>query len=114
MKTKTSLVLLGALLGLTAAISAFDKPEGKRYAVSFHQTTKVGDIELPPGEYNLVLGTSKVHFVNHDGEALEVSATVQALDTKFNETALISRQVDGGTRLVEVHLGGSNTKVLFP
>ena len=115
MRIKLWCVLLMAAFGLTTAVAGDKKADGKKYRISIHRTLKVGASELQPGEYHLVVGSPKVRFVElASGDTLEVEATVHTVDKKFPDTTITSVRVDGGEKLREIALGGSQTKVAFP
>ena len=114
MKAKTIVLAFLATFGL-AALATADKPEGKKYQVSFHEAVKVGSTELRAGEYHLVLGSPKVHFIHiNSGDEFEIEATIHTADKKFSTTAIGTTQVDGAKKLSSIELGGSTTRVAFP
>ena len=101
--------LLGfALLGLSLA-------SAKSYEISVDAVSKVGDVQLQPGQYKVSLTGSKVKFTNQDsGKSVETNATVDTTGkTKFDATAVESVQGKSGNTISEIDLGGTATKIKF-
>lgn len=75
---------------------------------------RIGDQELRPGEYKLVVDASKVVLTEvKTGKSIEINAKIETADTKASSTEVHSRQVDGGSQISEIRMGGSKTKIIF-
>ena len=110
MKTKmTCIAILLALGFLTPAASA---DESCRFTLT--NTSRIGNAELRPGEYKLVIDAPKVVLTElNTGKSIELEANVENVDKKFDRTEIHSKQVDGVSQISEIRIGGSKTKVAF-
>jgi hypothetical protein len=101
------LILLFAVAGLSVA-------GAKTYDVTFGSPTVLGAVQVPAGQYQLKLDGSKVTLVNaSNGKRLEADATVQEMPTKFPETTVQSKHIDGKDLVDEIQLGGTKTALDF-
>ena len=98
-----------ALLALLAACLA----SAKNYTFIVREATQAGSVELKPGEYTVKVASSQVVLVDNDGHRIDVAATVEATDRKFDQTSVWTLKTDGINRLESIELGGSNNKVVF-
>jgi hypothetical protein len=113
MKSKIVWILTFAVLGVLAAGAGADQT--KSYLITFRNDVKAGTATLDAGEYKLVVDAPKVRFTEvQSGKSVEVDATINTTETKFDNTAIVSQQVDGKTQITEIQLGGSKTKITFP
>jgi hypothetical protein len=100
-------LLLFAALGLSIA-------SAKTYDITLDNASKVGNVELKPGKYSLlVMDNTKVKFTDEKGQATEASAKVSTVDKKFQATQIDLKQVNGTAQVNEIDLGGTKTKILF-
>jgi hypothetical protein len=100
-------LLLFAALGLSIA-------SAKTYDVTFDNASKVGNVELKPGKYSLlVMDDTRVKFTDAKGQAIEASAKVSTVDKKFQATQVDMKTVNGSAQVNEIDLGGTKTKILF-
>ena len=103
---------------LTAAFLVLPEPAraDKSYRVSVPNTSRAGSVELPPGEYTLVLDQSKVRLTEvQTGKVFELEAKVDdSAARKFESTAVESSLVDGIRQIKVIQLGGTKTKLAFP
>lgn len=101
------LILLFAVAGLSVA-------GAKSYDITFSNPAVLGATEVPAGQYTLKLDGSKVLLTNPTtGKHLEADATVQAMPTKFSETVVQSKHVDGKDLVDEIQIGGTKTALDF-
>jgi hypothetical protein len=101
------LILLFAVAGLSVA-------GAKSYDVTFGSPTVLGAVQVPAGQYQLKFEGSKVTLVNtSNGKRLEADATVQEMPTKFAETIVSSKHVDGKDLVDEIQIGGTKTALDF-
>lgn len=100
-------ILLFAVAGLSVAAA-------KSYDITFTSPTVLGAMEVPAGQYELKYEGSKVTLINaNSGKHVETDATVQAMPTKFSETLVQSKHVDGKDLVDEIQLGGTKTALEF-
>ncbi|HLG96285.1 MAG TPA: hypothetical protein VKX49_08235 [Bryobacteraceae bacterium] len=78
------------------------------YKFKIDTAMSVGDALLKPGEYTVDVGGGKAVFKSGK-TVVEVSAAVQASDKKYSLSSY--EAVD--SRIVEIDLGGTNTKIVF-
>jgi hypothetical protein len=98
-----------AILGLSIA-------SAKSYEISVDTVSKVGNVQLQPGEYKVTLNGSQVKFTDENsGKAVETTGTVEtnAAKTKFDATAVETDQSNGVTTVHEIDLGGTRTDIKF-
>ena len=101
------LILLFAVAGLSVA-------GAKTYDVTFASPAVLGTVQVPAGQYQLKYEGSKVTLVNaSNGKRLEADATVQEMPTKFAETIVQSKHVDGKDLVDEIQIGGTKTALDF-
>ena len=97
--------MLLAVLGLAAIASA------KSYSLKLFEPSLIGGTELKPGEYTLELMDQKV--VIHKGkQTCEAAVKVETADTKYGATSVRYTNGDGKYRVQEIHLGGTNMKLV--
>lgn len=108
MKIK-SLVLAGVL-----AIATMSVAVAKSYDVSFSSTTKVGSLQLKPGQYRLTVNGTKATFTEVNAyKSVSTDVKVENSDTKFSETK-VDATTEGSTSVVkDIELGGSKIKIDF-
>ena len=129
---KMKVVFGFALMGLSLA-------SAKSYEISIDSVSKVGDVQLRPGDYTVTLNGTTVKFTDENsGKSVETTATVEttaeakfngtsvwftrtdagrAVETmpkaKFDFTAVETVQKDGVTKVNEIDLGGTRTDLKF-
>jgi len=100
--TFAKFVFCSATVGLAVAMAA------SSYDLSLSSPTTVAGTELKPGDYKVQVADGKVMFKS--GKTMvEVPGTVQTTGQKYPYTAIET----SGSKLKEIHLGGTKTKVVF-
>jgi len=99
-------LLLAILLSVSLAAA-------KSYNFTLSSSTKVGDLELKPGEYRLKLEADKVVLIDKTGRTIEPKAKVETAERKFDHTAVAITQQEGANKLQWIALGGSRSRVVF-
>jgi hypothetical protein len=100
-------ILLFAVAGLSVA-------GAKSYDVTFTAPTVLGAVTVPAGQYQLKYAGSKVTLTNaNNGKRVEADATVQDMPTKFAETVIQSKRVEGKDLVDEIQIGGTKTALDF-
>jgi hypothetical protein len=104
----TKSLLIAATLTLTSLAVAGTKS----YEFTLGGPTQFGNTELKAGEYKMkVDGTQAVIHDEHTGKSITVNVKVEHAGRKFDQTTVQSANKDGKDRVVEIHLGGSDTKL---
>lgn len=98
---------------LLFGVAALSIAAAKSYDVTFTSPAVLGAMEVPAGQYQLKFEGSKVTLTNSNGKRVEADATVQAMPTKFSETLVQSKHVDGKDLVDEIQLGGTKTALDF-
>jgi hypothetical protein len=111
MNIKMKYSLFATLLGLFALAAHADT----KYHVTLTQASQVGNEQLKAGEYHVVLDESKVVFTHlTSGESVEVPATIQHAEQKHPHTSIRMQRAEGENQILEIKLGGTQTRILFP
>jgi hypothetical protein len=99
------ILMVFAVLGLAAVASA------KSYSLKLFEPSVIGGTELKPGDYTLELQDQKV--VTHKGkQSCEAAVKVETADTKYSSTSVRYTNGDGKYHVQEIHLGGTNMKLV--
>jgi hypothetical protein len=88
-------------LGVALAASSY-------HVTIFEQSIAAGKT-LKPGDYKLELRDDAV-ILKHDKEVTQIPARVETSNSKFNSTSI---QYDDKHQMQEIHLGGTNKKVVL-
>jgi hypothetical protein len=104
-----SALIIGAF-----ALASLNIASAKSYDFRIDNPTKVGSVELKPGEYHVKIEGSNAVFVPADTKKeITAPARIENSDRKFDQTMVMTRNENGVSSLKEIDLGGSNTKVEF-
>ena len=110
MKTKMTCIAILLAFGFLTATARADQS----YRFSLSTASKIGNAELRPGDYKLVVDASKVVLTElSTGKSIEVAAKVEDMDQKIAATEVHSNEVDGVSQIREIRIGGSKTKIAF-
>jgi hypothetical protein len=104
---KMKKLLLGACvfsLGIASAASSFH--------VRIVDPTWVGQSQLKPGEYEVRVDGDKVTF-KQGKTIVAVSAKVETSASKFSDTQMDVKTVNGQAKLQELDLGGTKSKIML-
>jgi hypothetical protein len=93
-------------LALAAASAA------STYKVTLFQPSLINGTELKPGEYKIELKDNKA-IISGRKQSVEAPVTTETAGTKFSSTTVRYHNGDGKYRLQEIHIGGTNTKLVF-
>jgi hypothetical protein len=96
------------------AVCSLTIANAKSYELTLSGVTKVGSIELKPGQYTLKVNGSNAIFTNEEtAKQFTTPVKVENTDKKF-DTTQVNASKDGGTDVVkDIELGGSKTKLDF-
>jgi hypothetical protein len=96
-----------ALCSLTIALA-------KNYELTLSSTTKVGNIELKPGQYTLKVQGDKAIFTFVDtAKQFTTNVKVEATDQKFDTTRVDANKNGNVDVVKDIELGGSKTRLQF-
>ncbi len=104
---KMNKLMLGACvftLGIAAAASS--------YHVRIADPTWVGGTELKPGEYEVKVDGDKVTF-KQGKNVIAVSAKVETSASKYSDTQMDVKTINGQAKLQELDLGGTKSKIVL-
>ena len=126
------LLVLATLVAAVTFAAAQDQviKAGKKADIQLSQETKVGDVILKPGHYQIqhrVSGSDHfVQFVQYKGhktinasgpadivDAGEIKCSVEPLGKKANETAVTVNTAGGERRITRVEIRGDNVAHVF-
>ncbi len=107
----TKFILAFTILALVAAVAG-TVTGGPSYKVTLLQPSVVKGTELKPGEYKLTLLGDKVSL-ERNKVTVDVSATIETVEKKFESTAVQFAEKDGKAVISEIRVGGTKTKVVF-
>jgi uncharacterized protein YdbL (DUF1318 family) len=100
---------------LAFAVFALSLASAKSFSISVDSASQAGSLQLKPGEYKVSIDGAKVKFTDvNSGKSEETNATIESNGkTKYDATALETEQVKGVTKINEIDLGGTPTKIKF-
>jgi hypothetical protein len=99
--------LLVCAVGVLAAAAA-----SKSYTVTLYETATIGGAELKPGSYKVDVGEQKA--VIHNGKSTsEVPVKVETNASKYLTTSVKVNHENGQSRVEEIHIGGTATKLVL-
>ena len=99
-------ILMIALLGASLMCA-------KTYDVTLSEPAQAGNTLLKPGEYHLKVDGPQVVLTDNVGRRIEVTAVVESVQEKFEQTRLSIWKENGTNRVQWIQLGGSKTRVVF-
>jgi hypothetical protein len=82
------------------------------YQVTLFQPSTVSGKDLKPGDYKLTIDNDKVTMVKGK-ERIEASIKLETADSKFSTTSVRYSEENGKTKIQEIRLGGTTTRVVF-
>ena len=107
--TKRSLILLGVL-----AMSFLSIASAKSYNIAFASPTMAGNAQLAAGEYTLKVEGTNAVFTNVDSnKSVTTPVKIENVDKKYGTTTVETTQQGNATRIDDIQLGGSTTKLEF-
>jgi len=82
------------------------------YTVTLTDVTYVNGSALKPGDYKMQIAGDKI-TLKSGKTVVEVPAKVQDAAQKFDGTALKFENANGATKLQEIWVGGTHTKIVL-
>jgi hypothetical protein len=98
-------MLFGALSMLMAA--------DKLPSVSVTEKSKIGNITLEPGSYQIKVMGSIAMFIDASGKSYSAMAQIKHLTKKAIGTAQMGENVDGVYRITWITLDGTDVRLIF-
>ncbi len=96
------------------AFSSLTVVSAKTYDIVLSNPTKVGSVQLKPGQYKLkVDGVNAVFMDLNSAKSFSTPVKVETTDKKFDDTRVQSVKDGENDRINEIDLGGSKTKLGF-
>jgi hypothetical protein len=84
----------------------------KSYNITFFQPSIVGGTELKAGDYRFEVKDQKL-VIKHGHETTEANVKVETANSKYPSTTIRYDNADGKYRVQEIHVGGTNMKLLL-
>ncbi|HUI54810.1 MAG TPA: hypothetical protein VLY04_07550 [Bryobacteraceae bacterium] len=104
-----SLLFAGVLAIFTLSIAS-----AKTYEITLSSPTKVGSVQLKPGEYRLTVSGSKATFFEvQSAKSFTTEVKVETTNTKFDSTKIDSAKQGDTSVIKDIQLGGSKTQIDF-
>jgi hypothetical protein len=103
--TKKLIFLFVVLAGLVLANAA-------SYTVTLFQPSVVAGTELKPGDYKLTVQDNKA-TLQKGKEKVEATIKSETADSKYATTSVRYNNADGKFKMMEIRIGGTNTKLVF-
>jgi hypothetical protein len=101
-----SLVLF-AVMGLSIA-------SAKSYQFTLNSASKVGNVTLKPGRYEVAVDASKVRFRElNSGKSTETEGKLVDGERRFDSTSISTSKEGATSEIHEINLGGTKTKIVF-
>ncbi len=91
---------------------AWASAAGKPYEVVLSNPAQVSGTELKPGTYKVDVAGDRV-TIRDSKQKVECAVKVEESDQKYSATTVRYNLVDGKYRVNEIHLGGTNMKLVF-
>jgi hypothetical protein len=98
-------------LALLFAVVALAVAAGKTYTITLNRPTTAGATELKAGEHQLRLVDGNAFIIDGKPDT-RTPVKVETVNEKFSHTSVILYVGSGKTRITEVSLAGSNTKLV--
>jgi|GEM_PF-933070 hypothetical protein len=112
--TIKSILLVGALALSTLSIAGAKSAGTKSYDITLSVASKVGNAQLPAGEYKLKVDGANVVFTNvNTAKQVTATAKVDTVEKKYDVTAVDTTMNGKEEQINSIELGGSKTKLEF-
>ena len=97
------------------AVVALSLASAKSYEVSVDTVTTAGSIQLKAGDYKVSIEGTNAKFTEvNTGKSVETPVSIESNGkVKFDATSLETAKVNGVTKISEIDLGGTTTKLKF-
>lgn len=99
------------ILLLLAALVLAVLASAKSYSITLFEPSVIGGMELKPGDYTLELKDERV-VIRKGKQVGEAPVKVETADGKYASTTVRYSNGDGKYHIREIHLGGTNMKLM--
>jgi len=103
---------MNKLLVLCLAAASLTLQAAETHRIVLFQTSHINGTELKAGDYKLEVLGDKI--VLKSGKVrVEAQATKEAANSKYNTNSILYKNEGGKFEVQEIHVGGTNTKLLL-
>jgi hypothetical protein len=86
----------------------------KSYSIAFTSRITIGSTQLPAGDYTLKVDGSNAVFTNVDSnKSVTAPVKIENAGKKYAVTSVETTMEGDAQHIVDIHLGGSTTKLDF-
>jgi hypothetical protein len=110
-RKKETLSMINRILVLFTVLALAGLASAKSYSITLFEPSVIGGSELKPGEYTLELKDEKV-VIKKGKQMGEAAVKVETADSKYSTTSVRYTNGDGRYHIQEIHLGGTNMKLV--
>jgi hypothetical protein len=103
--------MINRILVLFTVLALAGLASAKSYTITLFEPSVIGGSELKPGEYTLELKDEKV-VIKKGKQMGEAAVKVETADSKYSTTSVRYSNGDGKYHIQEIHLGGTNMKLV--
>ena len=100
------------LMLLFATAFLFVASAAESYKVTLFYPSYVGDVELRPGDYKVLVDDTHV-TIKRGRKTVEADVKVESIGEKSEKTAVRYKDGDGKYVISEIRLAGSDSKLIF-
>jgi hypothetical protein len=100
------------LFSLTTFALAVASASSNNFHLTLSDPTWVGSTQLKPGDYKVQIEGNKA-MLKADGKAVEAPVKVETAEKKYGATSIDTKSVANKPQLQEIHVGGTNTRIVF-
>ncbi len=99
-------------LAVVLLVAALSVASAKTYRIRLFEPSVVSGVELKPGEYKLNVSDQKV-VISQGKITAESAVKHEANGEKYSSTSVRYAVRDGKNHVLEIRLGGTNTKLVL-
>ncbi len=93
-------------------LAALSIASAKTYRITLYEPSVVSGTELKPGDYRLEVTDQKI-VIRQGGISAESPAKLETNGQKYPSTSVRYAIRDGKNHVIEIRLGGTNTKLVL-
>jgi hypothetical protein len=97
---------------LFATAFLFVASAAESYDVTLFYPSYVGDVELRPGDYKVLVDDTHV-VIKRGRKSVEADVKIESIGEKAKKTSVRYDNGDGKYRISEIRLAGSGSKLVF-
>jgi hypothetical protein len=111
LQEKETSSMISRILVLFTVLALAGLASAKSYSITLFEPSVIGGAELKPGEYTLELKDEKV-VIKKGKQMSEAAVKVETADSKYSTTSVRYSNGDGKYHIQEIHIGGTNMKLV--